>query len=398
MRRLVLLLTTVLALLLLSTTAALAQDKDDTKVVFCGTLAEADCALLNQAQTALWSATSGETASTVSVILSGLPRISDDEPALTVANRSAFVADPETIDQMLSLQDADLEALAEDPEALQDAMLLSLSIDAASATNVLLSPDLRGRLSDLIGRDVPSEFVYETRLIDGVAYINVSPFAEFIPQIDSLGDWIGIDLMAFMPMIMESRIAEGDLELDELEESLQTPGQALLAQPYLVMIQPEREALFNEFLEILPLRDASIDGQVAAVYRMKMDVPGYTRSPIFLERMPGLGQTISEDMSADMQPEEAGRNITGTIVQGIGFIVLRNADAMVIQGIGYEDAHLYAMEMNMGLELAGKGVDVIIQSRNANVNRIESVPVPENAFVPPIRLILGLIETFGSGE
>jgi hypothetical protein len=214
----------------------------------------------------------------------------------------------------------------------------------------------------------------------------VADFADLIPQADRLGDWVGVDLMAFMPQIMESDIADGDVDFDEVAESLLTPGQVMMAQPYLVMIEPGQEEMFNGFLEILPLRDAVIDGQTAAVYRLKMDVAGYVSSPAFQEQ-------FLTDMEV-MPQENGGFDIAGTIVRMVSSVLASDADAMVLQGIGYEDAYLYAQDMQMGWGLAGKRIEVSIQSGNANMNNIEAIPVPEDAFVPPIRLIMGLIETF----
>ena len=402
MRRVPLVLAMVLAIMLLTTAAALAQDAEQTeateKVVFCGQLSEADCALLNESQSALWNLTSGETARTVTVNIGGFPRLPADQPSLTISNRSMFVADPATIDEMLALQAAGPDALVDDPAAMQAALLLPLTIDSASTTTIVPTDELRALLSETLRRDLPAEFVYENRLIDGVLYINVSHFRQFFRDADSLGEWIGIDLMAIMPRVMETRVAEGDFDLDEVEESLMTPGQTMMAQPYLVMVEPGKEPMFNEFLEILPLRDAAIDDQIVAVYRMTMDVPAYTRSEAIVERFPGIAQSINNSVSQNVRSAATDRNIGGAIVQAVGSAALSNSNAMVLQGIGYDDAYLYAMEMEIGTQISGRSVDVYVQSGNANMNGIEAVPVPANAFIPPIRLILGLIETFSSSQ
>ena len=388
MRRIFVLFTAVLALMLLSTTVALAQDAEEAEIVYCGDLSEADCALLNASQAALWGLTSGESARVVSVYVGGFPQLASEEPTLAFSNRSMFVTDAATIDQMLALQDVDLEELAEDPDALVEVMLLPLTIDSASTTTVALSPELAAFLSEAIGSDLPGEFTYQTRLIDGVVYINLADFTGLIPQADSLGEWLGIDLMAFMPQVTEKSVAEGEVDFGDVADGLLTPGQAMMIQPYVVMIEPGQEEVFSDFLEILPLRDAVIDGQVTAVYRMKMDVPGYVSSPAFTERFAG---------GASRQEGE-GFDIAGTIMQIASSILASNAEAMVLQGLGYEDAYLYAEDMQMGWALAGKSIDVQVQSGNANMNSIEAIPVPSDAFVPPIRLIMGLIETFAGGE
>ena len=388
MRRTLLLFTIVLALLLLTTMAALAQEAEE--VVFCGDLSEADCALLNAAQTAQWGLTSGETAKAVSVYTSGFPRLASEGPALTFNNRSMFVADGATIDKMLSLQEEDLEQMVEDPQLLAEAMLLPFAIDSASTSTVALAPEVLALLSQALGRELPAELTYETRLIDGVVYVNLADLAVLIPQADSLGEWIGIDLMAFMPQIVENNIAEGEVDLDDVAKGILTPGQAMLVQPYLVMIEPGQEQMFGEFLEILPLRDVAIDGEIAAVYRMKMDVPGYVASPAFQARF-GSGE-------AGIPEYSSGVDFTGILMRIVSSVLASNAEAMVIQGIGYDDAYVHAQDMQMGWGLAGRNINVQIQSGNANLNNIEAIPVPANAFVPPIRLIMGLIETFQGGE
>jgi hypothetical protein len=71
---------------------------------------------------------------------------------------------------------------------------------------------------------------------------------------------------------------------------------------------------------------------------------------------------------------------------------------MVTQAIGYEDAYLLAMDMQLALAIADRSVTVDIQSGNSNMDNISSIPVPADSFVVPIRLIMGLIDTFGNSR
>ena len=402
MRRFTGLLVIVLVLILLTTSIALAQDTEESKVVFCGDLSEADCKLLNEAESALWDATSGETAKSGTVYISGFPKLESADATVLFSNRSMFVAEQSTIDRMLALQEIDFEELAADQNTLVEALVLPLSIDTASSTQVTLSPELTALLSDTLKRDVPSEFIYETRQVGGIMYINLARFNDLVPESSMLGDWIGIDLMAFTPKITSDRLSKKDIDLAEIEkdvsEALIPPGKSTLAQPYLVKVEPGQEAMLNEFLEILPLRDASIDGQIAAVYRTKMDVPAYAGSSAFTKNLPGLTQTTEDALPEKTQERTAERDIAGTIMQGIGSAILSDSNATVVQGIGYDDAFLYGMEMHLSMEIAGKSLDISLQAANANINAVESVPVPEAAFVLPIRLIMGLIDTFKGGQ
>jgi hypothetical protein len=56
------------------------------------------------------------------------------------------------------------------------------------------------------------------------------------------------------------------------------------------------------------------------------------------------------------------------------------------------------MDMQLALGIADRSVTVDIKSGNSNMDSIDSIPVPANAFVVPIRLIMGLIETFGNSR
>ncbi|MFN2203348.1 MAG: hypothetical protein ACK2UO_19285 [Caldilineaceae bacterium] len=396
MKRTILTLVAVLVLMSLFSATALAQEDGDSKVVFCGELSQADCDQLTESRTALWDLTSGETAETVSVYLQGFEQISPDMPVASVTTRSMFVADPATIDRMLELQQIDPDELAGDPDVLLEASLLPLSIDAASSTTVVFSPQVNAMLSQLFGRPIPPELVHEMRLVDGVAYINLANLAQISPRIASIGDWIGIDLMAFMPRLTETSIADGTYDIENLGDALKPPGEGVMAQPYLVMVKPGTEPIYNTFLEILPLRDASIDGEPTAVYRMRMDVPAYVRSPAFAARISTATDTIDEALANELQPSD--QNIAGTILQEVSSVLVRNSDAVVTQAIGYEDAYLLAMDMQLALGIADRSVTVDIKSGNSNMDSIDSIPVPANAFVVPIRLIMGLIETFGNSR
>jgi len=162
------------------------------------------------------------------------------------------------------------------------------------------------------------------------------------------------------------------------------------------MVKPGSEAIYNPFLEILPLRDVSIDDQPSAVYRMRMDVPAYVRSPAFAARFSSTTDAIDQALSNELQTSE--QNIAGTVLQGVGSVLVRNSDAMVTQAIGYEDAYLLAMDMQLALAIADRSVTVDIQSGNSNMDNISSIPVPADSFVVPIRLIMGLIDTFGNSR
>lgn len=388
-----------LLLMLISTSFAYAQSDDDSKMVFCGELSAADCELLTESESALWTATSGESATYTALFVDQLDEPDSAQATVAVANRTMFVTEQAILDRMEALAETDIEEITADKEVLVEALMLPLSVDNASATVVELSPDLTARISQALRLDIPSEQTFETRLIDGILYVNMTSFSQFIPAAGNFGEWIGIDLMAFMPQVMENRLNDPELDLEEIAEevavALTPPGKVILAQPYLVKVEPGDEEMFNDFLEILPLRNAELDGQAIAVYRMKMDVPAYAGSPAFADNFPGFRSAIERVVPNEMASD---RDVAGTVINSVGRIVLRDSDAVAVQGIGFEDAYLYGMEMDMGMSLFGRRFDVQIQSANANINSLEEVPVPANAFVPPIRLILGLIETFSGNE
>lgn len=390
MRNFAVALLAALFLVTLSAGLAQAQEEEDGRIIFCGRLAPEDCDLLSVAQDAMTPLASGEASNVVEISIGGADSSAPRAASLRLTNLSTFVTTPDTIARMQELGAMDPAELVADPALVAESMMLPLQVDTAQNGIIEFSPELADMVEARIGINLPNELEYNTRMVDGVFYVRVADFAALVPQITMFGDWIGIEMDAIMPLVLDSateKAAAGEAPADgeDLAKGLETPGSAMTSA-YVVMIEPGQEEAFSQFLELVTLRDTTIDGQEAAIYGMKLDVPRYFVSPVFAERVNSL---LVQGGSGESD------SIWVPIIGMGAALIFRGADAEVVQSVDLNDAYTYDMDMAIGWTVGDINLSVDISAENRSLDSVPAIPAPEDAFVPPLRLIIPLLGSLG---
>lgn len=303
MRKLFVLL--LISLLAVFGAGSIVQAQDPAELVYCGTLAEADCNLLKQSATAMSSLSSASfdfnlqfsvnTAETgpIDFALNGVGSFTDAPTGLTATSMSNPAALAETLPGLLRQLKADLSLTLTLPQMLIDQMAAS-------------------------GATLPSTAQLDLRLVDGLGYVN---FDSLKPVLDSVqpglseqfAGWGGIDLAA----LFEQALAENPQMLDEMTAgmtaSMDADATAMLA------------AMQNG---VTITRGSDVDG--AATFDISLDFAALASDPAFIEairqQMEAQGQAIDEaefQQGLEMLPaigEAVAFTASQTVETATGFI------------------------------------------------------------------------------
>ena len=362
--------------------AAMAQSEAVNLVPFCGELSERECAMLESVPATMAELTSGTSENQVELYVTGGP-LSSNKLSLQISTANTFVIEPETFARLRELTAMSPQALAADPEAATEAMLLPLTIDTEQTTTVTLSPDLLAMLSARFGTEIPAEIAFHSRLVDGVAYTRLADYAVFGTQPDWMPEWIGIELMAFVPAAMAAEVASGEFNVEEAQDALMSPGAAMGAG-VIYHVPAEQVAWYADFMQLESLGTMAIDGDTANLYRYTWNIPRYLGGPLFAQQAGILG--------ADGEPTPASR-----ILAIVSTILLDGLQAEVTQAVGVDDPYLYAVDMQVTWALGIAGgpplaerplVGLRSTTINQDLNAVDAIPVPAGAVVPPISLLM----------
>lgn len=379
MKRLFLASILAIACFVLYALPALAQEPPATDVVFCGELEPDDCVRLAASPAAMAGLVSGESLSILEFTFTSGEVATSGPMSVSIGIEGAFVAPPATIARMEELAALGQDAVMADPALVSEAMTLPLTIDTAQTVRVSLSPSLADALGVGLPVTLPPTLSFQTRFVDGVAYVRAADFAGFWPQATRFGEWIGIDLRFLVPGMLAQRAAAGEITAEQVADALVTPG-AELPGAYIIRIPPSQEAAYARFVEIIALRDTVVDGKAAAVYRIRWDLPAYLASPVAAEHI-----YTASNGQVNIAP-------FASLILMAATPLLQNVENEVVQQIGIAEPFLFQRDTSFGWALGDLRVQVRNLSANRSLNTLNAIPAPEEAFVPPIGLIWGLIQ------
>lgn len=260
MRKLTLL---VLALLLFSVSgAALAQQ---TPPVFCGTLAEADCAILTHSQEAMQTLDSASFAVQVDINATNIPDL-NVPLALNVTGSGAYAG--------LGAASSAMLEHAGNPGALLSSLASELQFDATLTVN--LSPELAQMAN------IPASITLQERLVDGIGYFNLDTLRELMGNARVSG-WYGLDLAGLLNAVVE--------QMPEVFGGA-TVNQGAMQDYEQLLANPE---FYNRFMSIERTDDGSGD---TATFVMDFNLAALMSSPEFSDlikaQMQLQGQNLSE--------------------------------------------------------------------------------------------------------
>jgi hypothetical protein len=368
-------------LLCLMYTTALAQSGEAT-VPFCGELAANECAALDTTKERMAELTSGTSENQLKVYLTG-GSLGDREVSLQLSTTRSFVMEPETLSRLQALKTITPESLQ--AAAAADLLLLPFSIDMDQTTTVAFSPELLALLGERLGAEIPATLAFHTRIVDHVLYLRLADYAVFGTQPAWVPEWVGIQLTAMLSGTIASEVADPDFNVVEAQAELVAPGMTM-APTVVYDIPAEQVAAYADFMYLTSLGSTEIEGVPVNTYRLTWDIPRYLGGALFAQQT-GLST------EGDLGP--------ASLVLGLlGSVLFHGFEAEVLQVVGVEDAYLYQVVTHVEWQIAIPGglslaesptIGFMSSTINRDLNRLESIPVPEDAVVPPINL---LIQTF----
>lgn len=376
----------VLLLMCLSVGVASAQSDEPETVPFCGDLTERDCAALEASADAMAGLTSGSSVNEVEVYFAG-GAPSERRLALRVTVASSFVTDEATLARMAELRALTPEEFQADAQAITDTVLLPLSIDRSQAISVSLSPDLSAMLAASLNRDLSSGLTFNARIINNVLYLRLADYAAFGLNPERVPEWIGVEMLAFVPNAIADAAAGADFDVAEAQASLDAPG-AGMASSVVYRIPPEQVAWYADFMALNLLGGTVADGQPANRYLLAWDIPRYLGGPLFAQ------QTASGE-------EEGFPSSRSRVMGSAANVLLDGLSATTVQTVGAGAPYLYGVETRAewAVGLPGGGLlaerptlGVTATTTNRDLNAVAAIPVPEEALTPPLSMIMQLIQ------
>jgi hypothetical protein len=304
-----------------------------------------------------------------------------------ISTARTFVIEPQTLARLLELKAMTPEELQANPAAITEAILLPLSIDTDQTIKVALSPELSALLAARFGAEIPSEFSIHIRLVDSVLYLRLADYEVFGAQPKWLTEWIGIEVMAFLPDAVASLVASDDFDVQAAQDALAAPG-AALATSIVYHVPLDQMAWYADFMQLTALGITELDGQAVQLYRLTWDIPRYLGGPLFAEQT-----GITEGGG---QPDATSR-----LIAIASTLLLDGLDAEVTQAVGVDDPYLHAVEIRVewALGIAGGSllaerptIGFISTTNHRALNSAPSIPAPEGALVPPLTLLVQTIK------
>lgn len=185
----------VLVAMLLVSGSVLAQDV--APEVYCGDLAEEDCAVLVQSQAAMTELSAVAFDLQIDVSVTGVPDM-DGPVVFALTSEGAYSGDPEVFAMM---SHPDMAAMQDPVAALTKAVEALRAFDADLSFTLSLPSQLVAE-----DEDIPESITLELLLVDGLGYLNLEPLAPLFEngssQVPSQG-WLGLDIASLIEAVIE---------------------------------------------------------------------------------------------------------------------------------------------------------------------------------------------------
>ncbi len=388
-------LTAVLFLLFSLTTVAQAA----AEPVFCGELAVEDCTLLQEAQANAATQTSGSTTMDMDLTLRNFGTEAPGDYVIALDAEAAWNGDFSGLEAM----GATSAGMMNDPE-----QLMTLMADMLEQLSGVVTVSIRipYGLPSVPEGEIPAEFMtgvsMEMRLVDGMAYIDLSSLAAVMPAEDGIpAGWLGFDITELMQMAMQSSPgdAAGMAPHSDGKEGKQDPREPKGADTLPGMATPaDMQEMFKawsdpeflgQFMTVERLADQSVANQQAAVFKTGFNLRALMDSAELHELLGMTGEFSS--MDEDEMPGISmmlGMLTLGLDMEALEFINLDDGlplreefhmswDLSVLMSLAEESADSEEMEAPFGL-----GLDILIDYSFSD--EVLTVTAPDDAlFITP---------------
>jgi hypothetical protein len=334
-------------------------------MVFCGDLAESDCAILTGAQTAMATNQSGSFDININLTISDIEGFNDP----LIFNLSGTGAYSGNLSSVMSSSNMPMQSMT-DPAAMVEMLGDVLGSFSGELDLRLTVPQT---FAGMLGEDSSGGIPLQLRLVDGVGYLNFEPLRELLgAQGNQLPQgWGGIDLVGVITSLSESGMLESMAQTGIDSEQMQA------------FTNPD---FMNQFATITRAQDTTLeDGTNAAVFNTSVDYGALAASQEFNQLMQqsmeaqGSNLTQEEMESASAMMAEAFQNIT---LNSTTFIDLANSQ--VVRQETTAVINLQGLLGAMGDEEDAASAPTLTLQATANYggfNEPQNIAAPEGAMV-----------------
>lgn len=354
----------ILLVLLTVSGAALAQD---TPPVFCGDLSAADCALLEQSQTAMMGLTAASADFNVDVLIEA-----DGESLPISLTGSGSFSGFDRMDHELDLGDMtelpDITPMLEALRGFSGDIALTLSVP------------------EDLAEDMPTNSVtLELRLVDGIGYINFEPLKPFTQDSEmELDGWGGLDIASFIEEVYAQITPEMLADFGQSGEMFAVPVES--------MAQFEDPAFISQYVSVTRTDDGS---GATATFETTVDFAAMMKDP-------ALQDLIREQMVA--QAEAQGEEISDSEAQmalGMMGMMFEDSSMVFTEEIDTATALLVSANMSMTFDLSdlaemddsnsGPAVISVDAAVSYTYDDLPTIVAPEDPSILPYQMLIGML-------
>ncbi|MBC7812147.1 MAG: hypothetical protein H7175_13415 [Burkholderiales bacterium] len=362
MRKASVLVTLVCLCLALFGTAVQAQ----TAPIFCSTLAQADCAILQNVPAAGTGVNSTTFDFDLNIGVANVPGMPSQSMNFGLTGDGSWAIDPAVRASMAAM----------DPAAMDVAMLTSAvqAFDLDLTITLNLPQELMAMAAAQSGQAPPSSITLEMLMVDGIGYLNFDQLVGLMPPNSGLPTgWQGLDFAEVVTMMGPSM------------GTMMGSGQVMNPSASIGKMDSATVAAMSEFTSITRLADADINGMPVAVFQTNVDLVQLLNSDAVMSAM-------SSDPSTAMQMQQLSAvsdSLTAGNISITQYVGLSD-------NIGYQTELLITASMDPTafdptVPVGGTPVDISVNGRftQSNINAAPAVSAPAGATLNPAEELFG---------
>ncbi len=380
MRKIVLI---AVLLLLCISGAALAQEATPAATPmfnFCGTLSDADCAILQKAQTSMMSLDSASYALDLNATVTNVPNMTEPVKFSMTANGSF---------SGMSKIKPDMALIQSNPGQYIANVLDNLDADLTLTLN--LPPEATAQ-----DPTIPSSITFQGRLVDGVAYVNTDTLKALMgSSASSVKGWYGLDLANFLKAAMQQMPDMFNMMNMGMNSSASTD---MMQQYEQVFTNPD---LLNRFLKIERTDNGSTN---VATFQFTVDLGALMSSPQFQDLMRQQMQSQMQMQGTTMSQQDMDQ------AMAMSSQMLKGMSIVINEEVGTDDGYLHSVSGTFAFDTAGMmasmssmsgtagstaatpeaepNINVDFSLKYSNFNSAPTISAPPNAVVIPYQSIL----------
>jgi hypothetical protein len=353
--------------------AALAQGVP----TFCGTLSDADCAILTNSQNASKTLDSASFDLTINATVTNVPDMTEPLTFSLVGSGSYAGASGLQADAM------NMISAAHEFDPAQFYVNLLDKLDADLTLTLALPPQLLRES----GSTMPGNITLQARLVDGVGYINFDTLQPVLNQ-PNLKGWGGLDLAGLLKAALQQN--------PDLFQGMNGMGAATNGTDMSALMHQFTDPQFlNQFLTITRTDTGSGD---TATFHMTIDFAAMMSSPamhdLMMREMQMQGRTMTD---AEIQQAMA---MSAQMMQGMSM--------SLDEEVGITDGFVHSVRGTFAFDTSGMmsamqtpsaastsepapSVTVDFALNYSAFNSAPAITAPENASLIPYQMLLGMM-------